>query len=381
MKHGNLLELFFFFFLSFSAWILITGLNLQPWEREGSNVQVTGGRGGGNNRKDSRASFRVKSSTGVWIGRCWQRAVLPCRPGCVQSSWGGGVCAETPRPALAPQRDSCSAAVVPSFPHRCLDAATSLSPCTGGLGYARACRNTSRNKVEVFLNTLFVIHSLALSPLLQPCSHVLSLCWGWHFLSVLPSSQALPLPQQLSLPRCPSPWPLSLTAEARRLEPSQEAAAEGKGDESHPASYIVPRARAGDVQTTPSAGLGNTATPAPHPPAPWCRTCHFLAAPTRAASRVGTHHAGSAAYLGSASWPTGHSGERGLAGWGTCVCQGEGGIANSTPWTAAGCSPCFANGTGTHPARPRTAPLQPVGTGGGVGNPEGLQESPGRWLR
>lgn len=147
---------FFFFFLSFSAWILITGLNLQARERERSNVQVTGGRGGGTNRKDSRASFRVKSSTGVWMGRCWQRAVLPGRPGCVQSSWGG--CRDPPRPALAPQRDSCSAAVVPSFPHRCLDPATSLSPCMGGLGHARACRNISRNKVEVFLNTLFLCH-------------------------------------------------------------------------------------------------------------------------------------------------------------------------------------------------------------------------------
>lgn len=92
VKHGNSLGLLcgLFFFLSFSTWILITGLNLQPWEREGSNVQVMGRRKEGSSHG---ASFRGKSPMGVRMGVgvcgvCSQRAVLPG-----QSSWG---CREHP---------------------------------------------------------------------------------------------------------------------------------------------------------------------------------------------------------------------------------------------------------------------------------------------
>lgn len=300
VKHGNSLEVFFlfvcfFFPLSFSAWTLITGLNLQPREREGSNVQLTGGRGGGTNRKESGASFRVKSCTGLWTGRCLRRAVLPGGPRQCAELWAGGE-QRPSRPALAPRG---AAVVLPwclPFPTAAQTQPHHSPPRTGELGHARACRNISRNKAEIFLNALF---------LCQPQSGPFSLATGAQPRScselglAFPRSPAL-LPSSALAPACPCPaaphrglchWQLGLPCwgQARK----KQLGAKGMNPTPRlplcPGQGLAPQ----PGMCKPPLWQGWALQPCQHCiPLRRRRMCHLLAAPTRAASRAsGQAHA------------------------------------------------------------------------------------------
>lgn len=103
-----------FFFLSFSAWLLITGLNLQPWERKGRDGRVPGGRRG----EPTEASVGLDPGWGQgWGGVC---------PGCAPRGCRAPGGAETPR-ATRRQLKQCLGALLLPGP------TALLRPSTGGL--------------------------------------------------------------------------------------------------------------------------------------------------------------------------------------------------------------------------------------------------------